>query len=146
MLSRLDLPAGEEGWTSPRGELRIKHPAPGVVVFKETGFLIAEFAPHIMRHSNQAKHQGEKAHLFVDAYDLEGYDPEIRNGGTAWLRENAEKVAAQHMLVRSRLTKMGLTVVSLAVGGLIKGHHERQSFERDLAEAVVRSRSTPPKA
>jgi hypothetical protein len=31
---------------------------------------------------------------------------------------------------------MGLSVVSLALGGLIKGHHERLTFEADLAAAI----------
>ncbi|MEZ4220217.1 MAG: hypothetical protein R3B13_04750 [Polyangiaceae bacterium] len=44
------------------------------------------------------------------------------------------------MLVRSRLTKMGLTMVSLALGGVIKGYHTRQQFENELAAAIKRAR------
>lgn len=141
MLSRLETPAGEEGWSSSRGELRIRHPAPGVVVFVERGFLAADFAPYIVRHSDRASAEGERVHIFVDGFDLEGYDPEIRNSATAWLKDNMSRVDAQHMLVRSRLAKMGLTMVSLALGGVIKGHHQRLTFERDLASAIVRARA-----
>jgi hypothetical protein len=136
MISRLELPAGEEGWASARGELSIRHPAPGVVLFIEKGFLSSEFADYILQHSDRALREADKVHLFVDGYELDSYDPEIRNAGSAWLKKNATRVVTQHMLVRSRLTKMGLSVVSLALGGLIKGHHERLAFEADLAAAI----------
>ncbi len=140
MLSRVEAPLGEESWTSPNGTLVIKHPAPGVVVFVEKGFLVAPFAEHIGRHSDTALQEADKIQLFVDAYELDGYDPEIRNAGSAFLKQHPDRVAAQHMLVRSRLTKMGLSVVSLMFGGLIKGHHERISFDAELAGAIRSAR------
>jgi len=117
------------------------HPAPGVVVFVEKGFLTSEFAAHIVDHCDRALDEALKVEVFVDGYELDGYDPEIRNGASDWLRRNSARVIAQHMLVRSRLTKMGLSVVSLAFGGLIRGHHERRSFDADLAVAIRRARS-----
>jgi hypothetical protein len=142
MVSRLELPSGDEGWVSARGELSIRHPAPGIVVFVEKGWLSAEFAQHILKHSDQALEEADKVQLFVDCFALDGYDPEIRNGGSAWLKKHAARVTAQHMLVRSRLTKMGLSVVSLALGGLIKGHHERRTFDGDLASAIRLARAS----
>lgn len=142
MVSRLELPTGGEGWVSARGELQIRHLAPGVVLFVEKGFLSSEFAHLILEHSDQARGEADQVQLFVDAYDLDGYDPEIRNGGSAWLKKHASRVIAQHVLVRSRLTKMGLSVVSLALGGLIKGHHERRSFDGDLAAAIREARAS----
>lgn len=141
MLDRLELGGGAEGWGSARGQLIVRHPAPGVVVFVEKGFLTSEFAPHIVAHSDRALEEAVKVEVFVDGYDLDGYDPEIRNGASNWLRSHSSRVIAQHMLVRSRLTKMGLSVVSLAFGGLIRGHHERKEFDADLAVAVRRARS-----
>ncbi len=140
MLERVESSNGEEGWKSGRGELRIVHPAPGLVVFRETGFLTADFAEHVERHSNQAAERASKIQIFVDAYDLVGYDPEIRNSATSWLKAHMDVVDAQHMLVNSRLTKMGLTVASLALGGVIKGYHTRQPFENELAAAIRRAR------
>lgn len=141
MLDRLELGGGAEGWGSTRGQLVIRHPAPGVVVFVEKGFLTSEFAAHIVDHCDRALDEALKVEVFVDGYELDGYDPEIRNGASDWLRRNSARVIAQHMLVRSRLTKMGLSVVSLAFGGLIRGHHERRSFDADLAVAIRRARS-----
>jgi hypothetical protein len=141
MLDRLELGGGVAGWGSTRGQLVVRHPAPGVVVFVEKGFLTSEFVAHIVDHCDRALEEALKVEVFVDGYELDGYDPEIRNGASNWLRRNAPRVIAQHMLVRSRLTKMGLSVVSLAFGGLIRGHHERKEFDADLAVAVRRARS-----
>ncbi len=140
MLERVESSDGEEGWKSARGELRIVHPAPGLVVFRESGFLTSDFAEHVRRHSDQAAKRAGKIQIFVDAYDLAGYDPEIRNSATSWLKSHMDVVDAQHMLVNSRLTKMGLTVVSLALGGVIKGYHARRAFENELAAATLRAR------
>lgn len=145
MLVRGEQADGSERWSSPFGQLTVRHPAPGVVVFVEVGALDILFVEPILLHSNRALEGARSVEVFVDCYDLTSYDPEVRNASSRWLRRNASRVAAQHMLVRSRFTKLGLAVVSLAFGGLIHGHHERASFDAALAQALrrPRSRSTP---
>jgi hypothetical protein len=144
MLVRGEQADGSERWSSPFGQLTVSHPAAGVLVFVEVGSLDIRFVEPIILHSNLALEQAPAIEVFVDAYDLVGYDPEVRNAASAWLRRNAARVLAQHMLVRSRFTKMGLAVVSLAFGGLIHGHHERTSFDAELAQSLRRARSRPP--
>lgn len=141
MLVRGEQADGSERWSSPFGQLTVRHPAPGVVVFVEVGSLDILFVDPIIAHSNRALEEARTVEVFVDCYDLASYDPEVRNAATRWLRRNASRVTAQHMLVRSRFTTMGLAVVSLAFGGLIHGHHDRASFEAALAQALRRSRS-----
>lgn len=145
MLVRGEQADGSERWSSPFGQLIVRHPAPGVVVFVETGSLDIRFAELIVSHSDRALDEARTVEVFVDCYDLTSYDPEVRNAASQWLRRNASRVAAQHMLVRSRFTTMGLAVVSLAFGGLIHGHHDRASFDAALVQAVrrPRSRGTP---
>ena len=119
----------ERAWRSDRGSLRIRRPRLDLIVFIETGHLEAQFAPLIEDASNQA---------LVDAYDLTGYAPSVRKGPTDWLNRNRSSVAVQHMLVRSKLTKMGLSVASLALGGLLRGHASRASFRLALEETMRR--------
>jgi hypothetical protein len=136
----MDFATRASGWVGRLGfrARRAVDPTPGARrrPLHREGFLSSESADHILQHSDRALREADKVHLFVDGYELDSYDPEIRNAGSAWLKKNATRVVAQHMLVRSRLTKMGLSVVSLALGGLIKGHHERLTFEADLAAAI----------
>lgn len=124
--------AGEEAWRSNRGSLRIRRPHPEVLIFVEEGHLESGFAPLIRKASNDALKINKPLHLFVDAYNLSGYAPEVRKVSTNWLSVNRQAVAVQHMLVRSKLTKMGLSVASLTLGGLIHGHASRASFQLAL--------------
>lgn len=114
-------PTGERLWEAPRGTLRCRRPVPEVVVFVETGFLHAELAPVLMAALDASLMPGKTIEIFVDAAELEGYAPEIRTGATEWLKTHRAQVRKQHMLVASRITKMGLSVASLALGGLLQG-------------------------
>ncbi|MEM6956613.1 MAG: hypothetical protein AAF411_05940 [Myxococcota bacterium] len=140
----------ESTWRSDKGSLKIQRPCPHVVVFVESGYLDAEFAPPIEDASNQALAEAgtSNLHLFVDAYDLTGYAPKVRKNPTNWLMAHRNRVEVQHMLVRSKITKMGLSVASLALGGLIQGHSSRAAFQVALDETVrtLRSSFPPPSA
>lgn len=139
--------ATERAWKSDRGSLRIRRPVPEVLVFVEEGHLDTAAASLIAEASNNALKCPRPLHLFVDAYDLMSYTPDVRKGPTDWLMANRSRLAVQHMLVRSKITKMGLSVASLALGGLIKGHASRASFglalDQTLAELRGRGRTSP---
>lgn len=134
----------EEVWLSGRGELRIRRPCRSVILFIEKGHLDAEFAPKISTACNDAIASGAKIQIFVDCEFLDGYDPPIRTESTNWLNKHRASVLKQHMLVRSRLTRMGLAVASLALGGLIDGYSERSPFERALRKAISDTHPPPP--
>ena len=141
MISELPSSPEEQAWKSERGELRIRRPTPLVVVFIERGFLESAFAANITAAMNEAVRGGAKPHFFVDGEHLDGYDPEIRTQASGWLGNNREKIVVQHMLVKSRLAKMGLAVASLMLGGVIQGHHERKSFDEALQAAILKTRA-----
>ena len=138
-VRKVDCGPGELGWDSDRGSLRIRHGARHVILFVEAGFLVKDFAPLITEHLDGAVRGGARPEIFVDAYDLEGYDSEVRLGATNWLKTHKSAVRKQHMLVRSRLTKMGLSVASLALGGVLEGYADRDAFEREYRRAVSES-------
>lgn len=141
MLTKtIDTPT-EERWESPTGELTIRRPSPLVVLFVEKGHLEAAFAPLITEAMNKSIGAGGKPHLFVDAEHLSGYDPSIRVEATKWIGEHRSEIVVQHMLVKSRITKMGLSVASMMLGGIIVGHHARSGFESALREAILQTRT-----
>lgn len=134
----------EEVWLSGRGELRIRRPSRSVLLFIEKGHLDSDFAPKISRACDDAIVGNNRIEIFVDCEFLDGYDPPIRTESTAWLNKHRTSVVKQHMLVRSRLTRMGLAVASLALGGLIDGYSERAPFERALRKAISDTHPPPP--
>lgn len=113
---------------------------PEVLIFVEEGHLDTTAASLIAEASNDALKCPKPLHLFVDAYDLVSYTPDVRKGPTDWLMANRSRLAVQHMLVRSKITKMGLSVASLALGGLIKGHASRASFGLALDQTLAELR------
>lgn len=134
----VDTP-GEHAWVSDRGTLTIRWPVPSVLLYVETGHLHAGFAPHIVEAYETTTRRGVRPHVFVDCERLVNYDPEVRRQPTAWIQHNRQRIVAQHMLVRSRFTRMGLQLVSMFLGGVIVGHNERRTFEQAMREAVVAS-------
>ena len=125
----------ERAWESPRGKLIVRTPTSGVVVFIETGFLHDDFAGKLTSSLDAALTRAPKLEIFVDAAKLEGYSPLIRIAPSDWLKAHIQQVTKQHMLVASRITRMGLSVASLALGGVLVGYTDHAAFEKELARA-----------
>lgn len=128
----------ERIYRSERGRLVIREPAPNVLLYVEEGWLEAGFAPIITQALDAMVARG-KPTVFVDCEGLDGYDPEIQSSATQWIRANRSKIVVQHMLVASRITRMGIAVVGLALGGAVKGHTSRAEFEALLADCLRKS-------
>jgi hypothetical protein len=140
MLRELPRTIDEIGWATDRGELRIRRPTPLVLVFIEKGYLDADFAPSIISANDEAVLGGMRPHIFVDCESLEGYAPPVRTEPTKWLQRNHKRVVRQHMLVRSAVVKMGLSIASLTLGGIVSGYTDRRAFDAALEDAVVKTR------
>jgi len=130
----------ERVWESPRGRVIARTPARGVLVFIETGFLHDDFAEKLIRSLDAALTPGRKLEIFVDAVNLESYSPLIRTAPSDWLKAHLNQINKQHMLVASRITRMGLSVASLALGGVLVGYTDKSDFERELARATKQAR------
>jgi hypothetical protein len=141
-IQQVETKDGELRWESPRGSLRVRRPARDVVVFVEEGFLEKGFAKLILEHLDRAIAEGARPEIFVDAYRLDGYDSAVRTGATDWLKRHHDSVRRQHMLVQSKLTRMGLSVASLTLGGVLVGHTSPNEFQAEIQRAVRESR--PP--
>ena len=133
--------AAERAWESPRGKLIARTPTRGVLVFIETGFLHDDFAEKLILTLDAALVPGKKLEIFVDAAKLESYTPLIRTAPSDWLKAHLNQVSKQHMLVASRITRMGLSVASLALGGVLVGYTDKAIFEREITRATQQARS-----
>jgi hypothetical protein len=124
-----------------RGFLEIQRVAPGVLLFVEKGYLAGLCGQTIIEAKDRELKLSPRVTLFIDAEFLEGYDPPVRTMPTDWLKKHADRVVAQHMLVKSQIARMGLAVAGLALGTVIRGHISRPAFERLLHKAVRPSTS-----
>jgi hypothetical protein len=73
-----------------------------------------------------------KVVLFNDTTKITGYDAAYREKWTHWFLGHRSQVEMLHILVRSGILKMAVSLVSLAVSGLIKGHSDPASFRKAL--------------
>lgn len=73
--------------------------------------------------------------FFIDAERMKSYDSTFRRQWTEWLGDRRAKLDGVHLLIRSRVVQMGLTIVNPLVGNYLVGHGERSSWERALTDA-----------
>lgn len=134
-MARERFGATGERWLTERGSLEIEEPAPGVVLTRFSGHGQLEHAEGIMERFDAALARHGSIVVFDDWERGEGYDSETRVRLTEYTRARLHRVTF-HILVRSRLFAMGLSVANLALGGRLHVTTSRLAFDRALRAAV----------
>lgn len=121
--------------------MNIFYPAPGVLYTRAEGQADIECALHAMQAFDRvAAATTEKVEVFHDWAGITGYTAEVRSTYTRWSKSHVERLGGVHVLIRSRMVAMAVTLVSAAVGGVISAHHDRIAFDKLRAEAILRRR------
>ena len=127
--------------TTTKGSLEIWQPAPGVVFQRCKGHATVGFSETITQRLDVLLSKGIRPVVFDDWEGLTSYDSGARIHLTAWTAENASKLRGIHMLFRSKLVAMGVTVANLTLKGGMATYASRPEFESVLAAALARARS-----
>jgi len=88
-----------------------------------------EAVGHLMRGFERVAAEGGLVDTFHDWADVESYDAEVRVPYTDWAWAHRQQVASLHILVRSRLLAMGISVANMGLGGMITSYTDRAPFE-----------------
>lgn len=126
--------------TASGGSVDCTEPAAGVLVVVARGHLSASLIPRVLAWRDQAVSRVGKVDIFDDAAELESYDSEARVLLTGWGKKNRDRVREHHILLRSKIVAMGVSVANLALGGHIHAHTSRPAYDAALAAAVRRAR------
>ncbi len=95
-----------------------------------------EFGPIAVRRKEAILAEAGKIAVFYDFSEMPGYDSGLRVVWTQWLQAHLRSVAKIHIVVKSKMVAMGVSVANLALGGIIQTHAKRAgSYERALEEA-----------
>jgi hypothetical protein len=70
---------------------------------------------------------------FFDTAEMSGYTTRLRTGMTDAVKKHA---LAVHVLVRSKIVAMGVSIANLALGGTVKSYSDLKSFDTQL-QAVL---------
>lgn len=125
-----------------RGLVTTWIPAPGVLVTRAEGYLLADLAGDIERAGNDVIEMHGRLIGFHDWSQLRGYESAARVRLTDWgvaVRHSVDRV---HLLIASKLVRMGVAVASIVLGGMLVAHDDPVQFAREL-EAAVRARRPP---
>jgi hypothetical protein len=139
-LERVESGAGFEVWQCRSSTLRLDWRRVSIVEMVVTGHGHGEFAQPCIRRWEEALRKVDRITMLSDFWAMAGYDSALRLALTEWSAEHRDRVEQIHMLTRSQLVSMGATVANLALGGLIKIHTLRTSY--DLA---VQKLGGPPR-
>jgi hypothetical protein len=134
-MNRETLPDGVRLYDAKCSAI-IRRPRDYVEYIVAKGVAPASAADFILDQRDKIVRECGRIALFDDLEELTGYESELRIRLTEWSRKNRSKVVGFHIFTRSRLVAMGVTVANLALGGTIRAHLRRETFEAALREAV----------
>ena len=104
-----------------------------MIVIQFSGHLDLAHAQHMMAAVDRLRHTGRPVDAFNDWQAMESYDHEARLALTDWVRRIRPSFRSLHILQRSKIVSMGVSVANLALGGLLRAYTDRDSFQRALA-------------
>jgi hypothetical protein len=124
-----------ERWADPRGTLEITSVRPGVVLQRFRGHALPPMADAIADRLERELARFGRIVVFDDWEEATGYESEVRIKLTAWTQRHLDRIPETHILVRSRLLAMGISVANLAVGNKLRSYTSRKDFEAALLRA-----------
>jgi len=127
----------------PRGELRIKV-NDNVVYEQVTGYLEKDIVAKITAPIDRLIAVGNKPVIFNDWWELTGYDSDARLKLTDWIFWIRGKIIGSHILVRSKIVSMGVSIANLALGGMLTVYTDRSEFTLAYHKAMRHSASVRP--
>ena len=98
------------------------------------GYLHHEFARQIIRVLNGA--QGSICQ-FHDWSEMVGFDTRCQRDLTAWHVRNRERLTCLHILTKSPIVRMGVSVANVPLRGFIHLCESRQSMLNELESTLV---------
>ena len=120
----------------PRGTLRLWIPASGVFVTECTGHMSLQFAKDIVERGQAEFERMGRLAIFHDWEKLATYDSPARPLLTDWGLSLRRSPVTVNLLIGSKLVRMGVSVASIALGGMLIAHPNRAAFEAALRSSL----------
>jgi hypothetical protein len=122
-------------WQGPHSTLRLRRPAPDVVLLVITGTDIGEHGSAPFEALELDVLTGP-FHLFVDARSSRGVTVDVSNEWRRWLSDHRSVLRSIHMLTGSRFVHVTATFVKhfAELGELMRIYTHAAHFEEELAK------------
>ncbi|WP_438022604.1 hypothetical protein [Sorangium sp. So ce233] len=102
-------------YVDDRGVMRSYELGQGMMLYVCRGLQIGEFAPHVIEDGERQIQEFKRCIYMVDALESNRMETDFRDQMTEWLKKNSQRAEA-HLLIRSMLLKMAVSVANLVIG------------------------------
>lgn len=122
-----------------RGRLALWTLDQGILVFQIVGHGDKSFVAPIVAGFDRSLRHG-LSQMFVDVELMTSYDTELRTEVTAAMARERKRIGCLHILVRSKIVAMGVSVANLALGGLMTIHGSAPPFHHALQAGLAKAK------
>jgi hypothetical protein len=124
-------------WQAPHSTLRLRRPAPGVVLLVTSGTDIGDHGSAPFQALELDVLTGP-FHLFVDARHSRGVTVDVSSEWRRWLSDHRNALRSIHMLTGSRFVHVTATFVKnfAELGDLMRIYTHAAHFEEELAKVA----------
>jgi hypothetical protein len=119
--------------STARGTLTIWPAPPSVLRTTFDGVMDTELMDALLSIGEAILREHGGLHVFHDWSGMTGYDSQSRIAITNWGLARLKQMRSVHVLHGSKLVAMGVAVANVALGGIVKVHQNRASFDRAFA-------------
>jgi len=116
----------------------------GCVLVTGVGYNSGECAPLITAELARAIPAGGKLSTFVDLSGQTGQASIAREWWADWVKQNRAQLETTHMLVRSRMMDMAISVLVMIIGSeMVRTHSNSATFQRAISERLSGFKALP---
>ncbi len=141
-LQKVESGPSFEVWRFRSSMLRLDYRRAGIVEMIVIGHGHVEFTQPCHRRWDEALRKHDRLTILADFWNMPGYDSGFRLGLTDWVARHRTQMDPIHVLTRSQLVSMGVAVANIALGGLIKVHTLKTSYDRVVEGLAATSKSS----
>jgi hypothetical protein len=109
---------------------------------RAAGHLDLAAAQHMASGLTAQRKGRARAFVFLDWWDIEGYDTEARRYLTEYKKQRQRQEDTSLILVRSKIVAMGVAAASAILGGTLKATADRTAFSDELRQRLRAEGST----
>lgn len=121
------------------GKMTYEFPAPGIVLNVMTGHFATDLADFCIAGWTEGLKQHPPLIMFCNWEAMTGYDPDCRRRLTDWHKQHAKDIEKGHILLKSKLVAMGVSVANMVLGGsAIETYSNKTKFEMAMRVAMKR--------
>ncbi len=129
-FEEVDKGVSWRAWRGPGGSaIRIDWTRQGICRLIHVGHAHGDYPSLYLPYVKTTLAYTGRLTWFIDYWDSGNYDTKYRIDMVAWGRANLDKIDNLHVLARTPMIRMGVSVANLAMGNIFTLHSARAPFD-----------------